>query len=289
MAHSDSARRGQPGLDLSLRRGASRVRALAGVGGLAALSACTELAPGGDRLPQTSQPVQPDAGPSPSDTRWGCLDAPASPMASPLVPQVDLSLTVIDTVTNAPPAGLAARACSRLDVMCENPLTPDVSPAIDGAMHLLVPQQFNGFVEIRSPSTVPTLYFINRELMRNTVESFAIISTAALAGLAVQGNVTLEPALGHVLIRTFDCERAPASGVQLSNDKGGRPFAFVDGFPVVGRDETTEDGIGGFINVPLDYVVLQGIVREHGTSLSNASVIVRPGWFSYGDVEPLPE
>jgi hypothetical protein len=209
-------------------------------------------------------------------------------MASALVPRVDLSLTVIDTVTNAPPEGLAARACARLDVMCENPLTPDVSPADDGAMHLSVPQLFDGFVEIRSPSTVPTLYFINRDLMRDTAESFAIIGTAALAGLATQGNVTLEPALGHVLIRTFDCEREPASGVELSSDKGGRPFAFVDGFPVVGRDETTEDGIGGFINVPLDIVVVQGIVREHGTALSNATVVVRPGWFSYGDVEPLP-
>jgi hypothetical protein len=205
------------------------------------------------------------------------------------VPSVDLALAIIDTVTNAPPAGLAARACARLDVMCENPLTPDTSPAIDGAVHLAVPQQFNGFVEIRSPTTVPTLYFLNRNLMRDTVESFAIIGTAALAGLATQGNVTLEPALGHVLIRTFDCERAPAGGVQLSSNKGGSPFAFVDGFPVVGRDETTEDGVGGFINVPLEIVVLQGIVSEHGTALSTASVIVRQGWFSYGDVEPLPQ
>lgn len=288
MAPSDPAHSRRPGLDRP-RRHHGRARPLASVAALAALCACTELAPGGDRLPQASQSVQPDSGPSLSNTRWACLDAPAPATASPLVPSVDLALTVIDTVTNAPPAGLAARACSRLDVMCENPLTPDASPASDGAMHLSVPQQFNGFVEIRSPATVPTMYFLNRDLMRDTVESFAIIGTAALAGLAAQGNVTLEPGLGHVLIRTFDCDRAPAGGVQLSNDKGGRPFAFVDGFPVVGRDETTEDGVGGFINVPLDYVVLQGIVREHGTALRTASVIVRPGWFSYGDVEPLPE
>jgi hypothetical protein len=156
-------------------------------------------------------------------------------------------------------------------------------------MHLSVPQRFDGFVEITSPSTVPTLYFVNRELMRDTAENFAIITRAALAGLAMQGNVTLDPALGHVLIRTFNCERQPASGVQLSNDKEGRPFVFVDGFPVMDRDETTEDGIGGFVNVPLEIVVLQGFIRGHDGPVSNASVIVRPGWFSYGDVEPLPE
>lgn len=259
-----------------------------GLGAVAALAGCTELASGADRLPQVFRSSQPDAG-APSDTRWGCLDAPAPPTAVPLVPRIDLALTVVDTVAGAPPAGLTARACSRLDVMCETPLTPDVSPAIDGALHLAVLQQFNGFVEIRSPNTVPTMYFINRDLMRDTAESFGVISTAALAGLAAQGNVMLQPTLGHVLVRTFDCDREPASGVQLSSDKGGQPFAFVDGFPVVGRDETTSDGIGGFVNVPLDYVVLQGIVRSHGTALSNASVIVRPGWFSYGDVEPLPD
>jgi len=256
---------------------------------VAALSGCTELASGNDLLPQTFQPNQPDAGPAP-DTRWGCLDAPEPSMASPLVSRVDLALAVIDTVTDAPPAGLSARACSRLDVDCDNPLTPDVSATIeDGAVHLSVPQRFNGFVEIRSPTTVPTMYFINQDLMRDTAESFAIISTLALAGLAAQDNVTLDPTLGFVLIRTFDCQGAPASGVQLSNDKGGQPFAFVDGFPDVGRDETSGDGIGGFVNIPIGIVVLQGIVREHGTALSNASVIVRPGWFSYGDVEPIPE
>jgi hypothetical protein len=284
LAHFDSLHD-----DRARRAGRGRARALSSLGLLALLCACTELAPGGDRLPQQFRSVQPDAGLVTDDTRWGCLDAPETPSASPLVPRVDLALTVIDTVTGAPPAGLSARACSRLDVDCDNPLTPDVAAAIDGAMHLSVPQQFNGFVEIRSPATVPTMYFINQNLMRDTAESFSIISILALAGLAMQGNVMLEPGLGHVLIRTFDCQGEPASGVQLSNDKGGQPFAFVDGFPAVGRNETTGDGIGGFVNVPLDYVVLQGIVREHGTPLSNASVIVRPGWFSYGDVEPLPE
>jgi hypothetical protein len=264
------------------------MRAL-GVVALVALSGCTELASGNDLLPQTLQPNQPDAGPGP-ETPWGCLDAPEPPTASPLLPRVDLALTVVDTVTDAPPAGLSARACSRLDVDCDNPLTPDVSPSIDdGAMHLSVQQRFAGFVEIRSPTTVPTMYFINQDLLRDTAESFAIIGTSALAGLATQDNVMLDPARGFVLIRTFDCQGAPASGVQLSSDNDGQPFAFVDGFPVVGRDETSADGIGGFVNVPLGIAVLQGIVREHDTALSNASVIVRPGWFSYGDIEPLSE
>lgn len=288
MAHSD-VHQLRSGLAPWRRALGAPGRGCASVAAVLLLGACTELAPGGDRLPQQFQSVQPpDAGPPP-DERWGCLEDGLPMPAAPLVRTVELALTVIDTVTQAPPPGLTARACSRLDAMCATPLTPNVSPAVDGALHLDVPQQFDGFVEITSPSTVPTMYFINRNLMRNTTEAFGVIGIAALAGLAAGGNVTLDPTLGNVLIRTFDCQRQPAGGVQLSNDKGGLPFSFVNGLPVVGRDETTPDGVGGFVNVPVDYVVLQGIVTSHGEPLSTASVITRASWFSYGDVEPLPE
>lgn len=283
MEHSKlaSADRTEPLLGAPLRQVGS-------VLAVAALCACTELSPGGDRLPQVSQPVQPDAGISPAETRWGCLDEPIPTLAAPLMAMVELSLSVVDTVTGAPPAGLVARACARLDPTCDPPLSPEVSPDIDGAVHLFVPQGFSGFVELRSPSTVPTMYFVNRALMRNTAESFAVISPAAIAGLAAQDNVTLEPMTGLVLIRAFDCQRNLASGVQLSTNKGGAVYAFVDGLPLVGRDETTEEGLGGFINMPIGIAVIQGIVSEHGSPLGNASVIVREAWFSYGDVEPLP-
>lgn len=253
----------------------------------AVFPACTELDPGTDRLSQAIDRSQVDAMPL-VNARWACLDAPPPGMADPLASEVELSLTVIDTVTQVPPDGLFAHACARLDVMCETPLTPDVSPAIDGAMHLSVRQGFDGFVELRSPSSVSTMYFINRPLMRDTSEAFSIVSTRVLGGLAMQGNVALDPALGHVLIRVFDCDGNPASDIEMSNDRGGLAFSFVGGLPNVGVAVTSPDGVGGFVNVPIGYAVLQGRRVEDGRAVGTASVTVRPGWFSYGDVEYLP-
>jgi hypothetical protein len=250
---------------------------------------CTELAPGTDTLAiEGLGPNQPDAAPT-VDPGWSCLDVPTQSVGNGVVPNVELTLALIDTISGTPPEGLSARACAKRDVDCATPLSPPTSVAVDGAVHLTVPQTFDGFVEITSPSTVSTMYFLNRELMRDGIESFGLVTQTALGALAMGGNVTLDPALGHMLIRAFDCEGEPAGGVQISNDKGGLPFTFINGLPVPGRDVTVADGLGGYVNVPVGFAVVQGIRVEGSRLLGTANVVVRRGWFTYGDVEPLPE
>lgn len=254
---------------------------------LAAGAACTELAPGADRLERGIRPIRPDA--SVADPRWACLGQPVVGQASPPVDAVELSLRVTDTITGLTPAQLAARACDKQDVACAMALTPWTSADGDGAVHLEVPRLFDGFVEITGPATVSTMYFLNRALTGDASEALPVVSPVALAGLTQQGNIPLDPALGHLLVRTFDCEGSPASGVELSNDVDGVPFAFVDGLPRVGTRVTTDSGIGGFVNVPVGFAVLQGRRVEGDEVLGTAAVVVRAGWFTYGDVEPLPQ
>jgi hypothetical protein len=130
------------------------------------------------------------------------------------------------------------------------------------------------------------MYFLNQPMLVDRVESFRLLNPLGQQALAMQVGVTLEPELGHLLIRVFDCEGAPASGVQLSNDRGGEPFSFVSGLPSTGADVTTADGLGGFINVPPVLVVLQGVEVDDKRVISTPSVSVRSQWFTYGDVEP---
>jgi hypothetical protein len=273
--------RGEHGVSAARTRGA--VRACAAVA-VAALVACTELAPGSDRLLQGIVPNQPDA--AAPDPRWACLDESPPNTAAPNVPTIDLALGIADTVTDTVPEGLTARACDSLDANCDTPLLTEVVPSEDGVLHLRVAQGFDGYIELRSPSTVPTMYFVNRALMLDTVRSFAVISTMALNGLAMQARVPLDAALGHVLISVFDCMGAPASDIQLVSDAGGVAFVFVDGRPAVGRDVTSEDGVGGFVNVPIGYAVLEGRRANDGRVLRTTNVLVRSGWFSYYDVQP---
>jgi len=253
----------------------------------AAAAACTELAPGSDRLESQIALNRPEAGVD--DPRWACLDQPPVGAAASVVPSVELALAVVDSISGVPPAGLTARACEKIDVSCAMPVMDSALVAADGRLHLSVHQQFDGYVELTSPSSVPTMYFLNRGLMQDSSEVLTTISSAALAALAAQGNVTLAPALGHLLIRTFDCLGEPASGVALSSSGGGLPFAFVDGLPNVGADITSDSGLGGFVNVPVGLAVLEGRRVEGDRSLGQANVVVRPGWFTYGDVEPLPQ
>jgi len=252
-----------------------------------ALCACTGLAPGSDRLETVIAGSRPDSGAP--DPRWACLEEPAPGGADLVVPTVELSLRVVDTITGSAPEGLTARACEKIDVTCASPLMGAVAVASDGLLRLPVHQGFDGYVELVSGANVPTMYFLNRELMRDSTEVLTTISSAALGALAAQGGVALDPAFGHLLIRAFDCQGAPASGVELFSDVGGVPFAFVDGLPNVGADVTTASGLGGFVNVPVGLAVLEGRRVEGDRSLGQANVVVRTGWFTYGDVEPLPQ
>lgn len=254
---------------------------------VSSMSACTELAPGSDRLSSEVAANLPDA--APPDPRWACLDEPEPGGADLLTPSVELTLAIVDSITAAAPQGLTARPCEKIDVGCAMPLTAATAVGDDGQVHLPVHRGFDGYIEITSPSSVPTMYFLNRGLARDSREQLTTISSAALAALAAQGNVALDPALGHLLIRAFDCLGAPASGVELSSNVGGLPFAFVDGLPNVGADVTTDSGIGGFVNVPVGLAVLEGRRVTGGRSLGQANVVVRGGWFTYGDVEPRPQ
>jgi hypothetical protein len=273
---------------LASSRPCRRVVRCAGFGLLLASgSACTQLAPGSDTLARAE--LRADASVPPvADPRWACLGDTTAAGAVALRPSVELSLTVVDIASNVPPPGLTARACSRLDVSCLSPVATNVSVASDGALHLSVMQGFDGYVELTSPSSVPTMFFFNEQVMVNTADAFTIVSPMSLTALGASGGVAIDPQLGQLLVRTFDCEGARASGVQISNRAGGEVFSFADGLPVVGLDVTTADGIGGFVNVRPGLVFLQGIEVGSQRVSGTASVVVRQSWLTYGDVEPLP-
>jgi hypothetical protein len=164
-----------------------------------------------------------------------------------------------------------------------------VSVSIDGVLHLPLSQGFDGFIELTSPSSVSTMFFVNQPLMTDSREAFRIINQMGLQALAASSGVTIDPALGHLVVRAFDCEGAPASNVQFSTNRaGGAVFSFANGLPNAGADVTTSDGLGGFVNVPPGLVVVQGIEVESQRPSGSMSVLVREGWFTYGNLEPLP-
>lgn len=251
-------------------------------------SACTELAPGSDILLAAPGKLgAADAGAERADPRWACLGKGEAPGAVALRPSVGLSLAVLDPALQTTPAGLQVRACNRIDVDCMTPAVPATGVSSDGLIHLSLLQGFNGFLEITSPTIVPFLFFVSRPLETERQETLNVIGPGALQALAGSGDVTINQALGFLLLRSFDCQGELTSGVAISNGAGGEPFNFVDGLPNVGGDVTEVDGIVGFVNVPTGSVVAQGLEPETGKVTGTVNVVVRRGWFTYGDLNPV--
>jgi hypothetical protein len=57
----------------------------------------------------------------------------------------------------------------------------------------------------------------------------------------------------------------------------------------VGYDESNAEGLGGFVNVPLGTVVLQGQEATSGRVSGTATVLLRAGWIAIVDLDPRPE
>lgn len=252
---------------------------------------CTELEPGSDL-----RAIEPAIGTlsgsggaaSLADPKWGCLEGAAAPSAVALRPTVTYTLGLNDPSTRSAPPGAALRACNRFDLECAAPVAGPLELGADNRFHLPLPQGFDGYLELTSPAIIPSLYVFSRPLMADVEDEFIVVSLATARGLAASSSVQLDPALGLVAVRARDCQGELTAGVQFSNDKGGTAFAFVDGLPVVGYDETNDEGLGGFLNVPLGTVVLQGQEVMSGRVSGTATVLLRASWIAIVELDPRP-
>jgi hypothetical protein len=252
-------------------------------------SGCTELASGSDLLEMEPRMLAGSAGSPPvEDPKWACLDGSERPSAVLLRPTVTFSLALNDPSTRSVPPGASVRACNRFDLECATPVLGPLELSADNLFHLSLPQGFDGFLEITSPAIIPSLYVFSRPLQTDLDDEFIVVSLATARGLAASGSVQLDPTLGLVAVRTRDCLGELTAGVRFSNDKGGTAFAFVDGLPVVGYDESNAEGLGGFVNVPLGTVVLQGQEAMSGRVSGTATVLMRAGWIAIVELDPRP-
>jgi hypothetical protein len=270
------------------RRGRAAIQvAAAGACLLQLLAGCVELKPGSDEVPVASDGSL--KGSTFEDPAWSCLDTlPAAEPASE-EPQVSFSMPIIESISGLPPAGLQVRACQLLDVPCSMPSTPTpVGPSEDGLVHLSLPRGFTGFLEITSEDTAPALFFMHAALERDTqAEALPLISARGLAALAANNGAELDlQSSGLIVVRTYDCLAKPAGGVELTNDRGGQVFVFVEGLPRVGLTVTDVAGLGGFMNVPPGFVRVTGRHVETGEISGAESLVVRARWLSFGDLQP---
>jgi hypothetical protein len=110
----------------------------------------------------------------------------------------------------------------------------------------------------------------------------AVVTRALLPALSAATGRQQELSLGLVHLRVFDCDGASAPGVTFSiNQTEAWPWYFVGDYPTSDANETTDLGLGGFINVTPGVALVEAELSGSGLAIAPAeSIIVRPGWMT---------
>jgi hypothetical protein len=263
---------------------------LAFVGALssAAVFACTPLKPRddspiGEGFADRDAAVLSLAGSAPS---WACL-ASMERRETLIRPADDgqrwvYSVRALNLLSGQVIPELSVRACRATDVNCQDPLGEARLADQDGWVDVPVNEGFTGYFEFTAPTIVPEMIFYSRLLPSNRGlrNPHGMLERDALAALAGALGTTQSPGAGVLAMRLYDCNGSPAEGVEISQDRGGQPWYFVDGLPSRDATATTAQGLGGFANVPPGIAVLSAKL-EDGMSLGpGQSVLVRAGWLT---------
>ena len=101
----------------------------------------------------------------------------------------------------------------------------------------------------------------------------------------------VDPALGHILGLTLDCQGNPAAGVSLRvsvrDKKTVGYYTDTTGLPSPNGQETTARGEAGFINLPSGPITVE-TTTSPGRKWGQYSVIVKPGHITYLPMPPSP-
>jgi hypothetical protein len=250
----------------------------------ASAGACSDYKPASDTY--ASSPL---AGSEVGD--WSCL----RPLeAEPSVPgssgdPIVYTLQLVDLATQAPVTGATVRACGKFDIECDTPLTSDLMANELGVVNVPLTSNFEGYLEIESPTTVPYIFHLQDTGLR-TMSDFplAMISNDDFIELLAAFQLQDAETSGSIGVRAFDCSGRPAAGVELNSDVGGVRWYFVGGLPNVLRTTTDEDGLGGYVGTQTGVRELTAKLLD-GRIVSSMSIILRPLWMSAGYLKANPD
>jgi len=254
---------------------------------LGSLVACTSFESGADVLVSEVENVAPFPGQD-----WSCLSTTRPPgpfQANAPTARVVYTVRLLDLATLTPVPDVRVRACALTNLNCDAPVTLDLLVDADGWVDIPLPEGFSGYLEIESPTTIPTLFLIPPELPGPRESEFpGVLPTTAdfaLLAAAILGRPQAA-AEGAIAFRVFDCSWNPAPGVSISADVPGTPYYFQGGLPNPRGGSTDEAGIAGIMGIPPGLITVRMRQRDGLDIAAPRGVIVRAGWMSSTFVKP---
>ncbi len=238
---------------------------------------------------------------------WSCLTQTPAPDPTS-VPAVRYTTDVVDWVTGAPPPGLQVCVCAQVDialpsldggppVACNDPLgagcqAPDPTK-VNVAINL--PPRSDVYMAFLTPYTVPDSLYFNRPPTSDLVGSppIRLITFATAQSLAESFDLVLDPTLGLVVIRAFDCNGDPASGVRFTLEPSPAnliPFAYRNDAPSPLLQSTDITGQFGFGNAQPGSALARAFLTNgtdddtsDDTAIGTVTFTVRAGWATLVD------
>jgi hypothetical protein len=229
-----------------------------------------------------------------ADPVWGCVGSVIWPTPPPVpVPEkVTAKLSLSNLLTKAVVSGATARVCGKLDPKCDSPTQTDVRSDDDGVMSIQLDRFFDGYIEIKYPNMVDTMYFFNPPVDADRVIPFLpLVPFDALTAFGDQ--LKMQPQIDHgtVIGLTYDCQGNSAEGIELSTDGADEftvPFYMAAGFPSLEATATDKSGQGGIANVPQGPRLISGRRADTGELIGTVAVQTRPIQISYTSMLPTP-
>lgn len=220
---------------------------------------------------------------------WSCLGNVTWPLGT--AASVTVTLNMTDIITTQPVAGVAARICRKLDTSCAEPLQTDLISDTTGRIAIVVPQGFDGYVELAAPGAMRGSYFFYPPLTSDReIPSVPILQAAALNTFATLAGATPMTDRGHVMVRAYNCLGQTAEGVHFSSpesDDTTAPFYMIKGIPSTKQTQTDNTGQGGLLNLRPGSVTLVGKLSD-SRETGKLSVFTRAGELTYTAVVPAP-
>jgi hypothetical protein len=291
--------RGAAGAEIWLRAARGAVLCLVGSSSLG----CTQLASSSDTLQSgnglqlgSKDAVDASSAPPARGHDWSCLapknaaaqTPPPPPVVAGASTRVVYSLQTVDLSSGQIYKDVQIRACALTDVTCTTPVAGPLAVDDQGWVDVPLFENFSGYLEIQSPETVPYLFFLTEPLGPQVPPEYplGLVSLKSLQPLVQLLGVSPQPNTGLIAFRVFDCAGDTASGVTLSPIEGGVPWYFVNGLPSSTEEQTGDDGLGGFVNLPPGLAVIDAQTSD-GTSIAGPhSLVVRPNWLSALHLRP---
>jgi hypothetical protein len=223
----------------------------------------------------------------PPDTSWACVGRVAGPVEGATY---QASVRVIDLIANKPPAGATIKLCNKFDPPCEGPLL-DVPIPADGLVTAAVASTFSGFFFVKTPTSLPTLYFVDTGApSTGTPPTMALLTPAASDALNVAFKTKPRPNSGSVSITVTDCNGKKAAGVHFDVDATDVALPYYVLASAIAPNATATDpgGSAGFANLDEGSLTIRATVEKTGLAIGSITTLIRPGAITFQAMRPTP-